>query len=60
MRSILICMASTGALVSPVLAHTGMDQMKSFASEMAHPLNGADWPAGFCRTNSRLGSGRLT
>jgi len=42
MRLILICIASTGALVSAALAHTGMEQINSFASGIAHPLNGAD------------------
>ena len=42
MRSILICIAFTGALVSPALAHTGVGQTNSFASGIAHPLNGVD------------------
>ena len=42
MRSNLICIALTGALVSPVLAHTGVGQTNSFASGVAHPLHGAD------------------
>jgi urease accessory protein len=42
MRVIFICMAFTGALVSPTLAHTGVEQTNSFASGIAHPLNGAD------------------
>jgi urease accessory protein len=42
MRSMLMCMALTGALVSPALAHTGLGQINSFASGIAHPLNGAD------------------
>jgi urease accessory protein len=42
MRVIFICMAFTGALVSPALAHTGVEQTNSFASGIAHPLNGAD------------------
>jgi urease accessory protein len=42
MRSILICGALTGALVSPALAHTGLGQVNSLASGIAHPLNGAD------------------
>ena len=42
MRSILICTALTGALVSPALAHTGVGQTNSFVSGIAHPLGGAD------------------
>jgi urease accessory protein len=42
MRSILICTALTGALVSPALAHTGVGQTNSFVSGIAHPLNGVD------------------
>jgi len=42
MRLILICIALSGALVSPVLAHTGVGQANSFASGVAHPLHGAD------------------
>ena len=42
MRPILICIALTGALVSPALAHTGVGQTNSFASGIAHPLHGAD------------------
>ena len=42
MRLILICVALTGALVSPALAHTGVGQTNSFASGIAHPLSGAD------------------
>src|SRR5262245_32134152 len=43
MRSILICcMALTGAIVSPALAHTDGGQANAFACGMAHPLNGAD------------------
>jgi urease accessory protein len=42
MRLTLICMVLTGALVSPALAHTGVGQINSFASGIAHPLNGAD------------------
>jgi urease accessory protein len=42
MRVIFICMAFTGALVSPTLAHTGVEQANSFASGIAHPLSGAD------------------
>ena len=42
MRLILICIALTGALVSPALAHTGVGATSSFASGIAHPLHGAD------------------
>jgi urease accessory protein len=43
MRLILICcMALTGSIVSPALAHTDVGQTNSFASGVAHPLNGAD------------------
>jgi urease accessory protein len=42
MRLILICIALTGALVSPAFAHTGVGQANSFTSGIAHPLNGAD------------------
>jgi urease accessory protein len=43
MRLILICcMALTGAIVSPALAHTDVGQIDSFACGIAHPLNGAD------------------
>src|SRR6266481_5470113 len=42
MRFIFICMALTGALVTPALAHTGVGQTSSFASGIAHPLHGAD------------------
>jgi urease accessory protein len=42
MRLILICIALTGALVSPAFAHTGVGQTNSFASGIAHPLHGAD------------------
>jgi urease accessory protein len=42
MRLILICIALSGALVSPALAHTGVGQTNSFASGVAHPLQGAD------------------
>ena len=42
MRLILISIALTGALVSPALAHTGVGQVNSFASGVAHPLNGLD------------------
>jgi urease accessory protein len=42
MRLILICIALSGALVSPALAHTGVGQTNSFASGVAHPFHGAD------------------
>jgi len=42
MRWVFICMAFTGALVSPALAHTGVGQTNSFACGIAHPLSGAD------------------
>ena len=42
LRSILTAVALTGALVSPALAHTGVAQVDSFASGIAHPLSGAD------------------
>jgi urease accessory protein len=43
MRLILICcMALTGAIVSPALAHSDVGQTNSFACGIAHPLNGAD------------------
>jgi urease accessory protein len=42
MRLMLICMALTGALVSPSAAHTGVGQINSFAAGVAHPLSGAD------------------
>jgi urease accessory protein len=42
MRLILICVALTGALVAPALAHTGVEQTNSFAAGIAHPLSGAD------------------
>ena len=41
-RLILICMALTGTLVSPALAHTVVGQSNSFASGIAHPLGGMD------------------
>ncbi len=41
-RFIFICMALTGALVTPAFAHTGVGQTSSFASGIAHPLHGAD------------------
>jgi urease accessory protein len=43
MRLILICcLALTGAIVSPALAHTDVGQTNSFTCGIAHPLNGAD------------------
>jgi urease accessory protein len=42
MWSILMCIALAGALVSPALAHTGVEQIHSFSSGIAHPLSGAD------------------
>lgn len=42
MRLIVICMASTAALVSPALAHTYVGQANSLASGIAHPLDGTD------------------
>ena len=42
MRLILICMALTGALVSPAFAHTGIGQVNSLASGITHPLSGTD------------------
>ena len=43
MRLILICcMALTGAIVSPAMAHTDVGQTDSFACGIAHPVNGAD------------------
>jgi urease accessory protein len=42
MKLILICIALTGALVSPALAHIGVGQANSFTSGIAHPLNGLD------------------
>src|SRR4029077_2610731 len=42
MRLILICIALSGALVSPALAHTGVDQANSFTSGIVHPLSGLD------------------
>jgi urease accessory protein len=42
LRSNLIGAALTGALVSPALAHTGVGQVNSFASGIAHPLSGTD------------------
>jgi urease accessory protein len=42
LRSNLLAVALTGTLVSPALAHTGVDQVTSFADGFAHPLRGAD------------------
>jgi urease accessory protein len=42
MRSISIFLALTAALISPALAHSGGGETNSFASGIAHPLNGAD------------------
>lgn len=42
MRLVIICMALTGALVSPAFAHTGLQQTNSLASGVAHPFNGSD------------------
>ncbi len=42
MPLILMCLAVTGALVSPAVAHTGVGPTNSFASGIAHPLSGAD------------------
>jgi urease accessory protein len=42
MRLILICIAVSGGLVSPALAHIGVGQTDSFASGIAHPLHGTD------------------
>ena len=42
MRLVMICIALSGALVSPALAHTGVGQTNSFTSGIAHPLHGAD------------------
>jgi urease accessory protein len=41
LRSNLIRLAVTGALVSPAVAHPGVE-INSFASGIAHPLNGID------------------
>jgi urease accessory protein len=40
--SILLWIGLTAALFSPALAHTGVGQIDSFASGIAHPLNGVD------------------
>jgi len=37
-----MCVALTGALVSPTFAHIGVGQVNSFTSGIAHPLLGAD------------------
>ena len=42
LRSKLLALALSGALVSPALAHPGVAQVNSFASGIAHPLNGID------------------
>jgi urease accessory protein len=42
MRSALMCIALTAALLNPAFAHTGVHQVNSFASGIAHPLSGAD------------------
>jgi urease accessory protein len=43
MRLIFICcLALTGTIVTPALAHTDVAQTNSFACGIAHPLNGAD------------------
>ena len=42
MRLVLVCMALTGALVSPALAHIGLQQANCLASGIAHPLTGPD------------------
>src|SRR5215813_12918031 len=42
MRSLSICLTLTVALVSPALAHTGVEETDSFASGIAHPLHGMD------------------
>lgn len=42
MRLVLVCVALTAALVSPALAHTGLQQTNSLASGFAHPFNGPD------------------
>src|SRR5262249_58919854 len=42
LRSILASLALVGTLVSPAFAHTGVGQVNSFASGIAHPLSGAD------------------
>jgi urease accessory protein len=42
MRSTLMCIVLTVALLDPAFAHTGVEQINSFASGIAHPLSGAD------------------
>ena len=42
MRLVLIWLALTGVLVSPALAHTGLQHTNSLASGIAHPFNGPD------------------
>jgi urease accessory protein len=42
MRSTLILVAVTVALVSPAVAHTGVGQTSTFSSGIAHPFQGAD------------------
>ena len=42
MRIILVCMSLTAALVSPALAHSGIEQTNSLAFGFAHPLSGPD------------------
>jgi urease accessory protein len=42
LRSNLLAVALTATLVSPALAHTGVDQVTSFSAGLAHPLRGAD------------------
>src|SRR5262245_13833158 len=41
-RSNLLAVALTGALLSPALAHTGVAEVGSFTSGIAHPLDGTD------------------
>jgi len=42
MRLAVICLALIGALVSPALAHTGLQHSNALASGIAHPLSGPD------------------
>jgi len=42
LRLIPMALTLTGGLVSPAFAHTGVGQVDSFASGIAHPLSGAD------------------
>src|SRR5215467_12694218 len=42
MRSTLMCIALTMVLLDPAFAHTGVEQINSFASGIAHPLCGSD------------------